>query len=156
MLGSEWLCLAAGAARSIYLLPWRPVLSCLSVQPCNLPACLQGQLLDELDTEIAGTSTRIAAAQVSRPCLPGTWHVTAKLACCPAWQLLLVVQWSRAAAPLAAGTERSPAAPALPALPCLQKKVEYVLQKAGAKGQMAIIGFLILTLVILIVLLVAG
>jgi hypothetical protein len=67
-----------------------------------------------------------------------------------------VVQWSRAAAPLAAGTERSPAAPALPALPCLQKKVEYVLQKAGAKGQMAIIGFLILTLVILIVLLVAG
>ena len=55
-----------------------------------------------------------------------------------------------------------PALPCLPALParlrclaCLQKKVEYVLQKAGAKGQLAIIGFLILTLIILIFLLLA-
>ncbi|KAL4447615.1 hypothetical protein ABPG75_004834 [Micractinium tetrahymenae] len=57
---------------------------------------LQGQLLDELDTEIEGTSTRLQAAQ---------------------------------------------------------KKIDYVLQKAGAKGQLAIIGFLILTLIILIFLL---
>lgn len=57
---------------------------------------LQGQLLDELDTEIEGTSTRLQAAQ---------------------------------------------------------KKIDYVLKKAGAKGQLAIIGFLILTLIILIFLL---
>ncbi|KAL4428706.1 hypothetical protein ABPG77_009812 [Micractinium sp. CCAP 211/92] len=57
---------------------------------------LQGQLLDELDTEIEGTSTRLQAAQ---------------------------------------------------------KKIDYVLQKAGAKGQLAIIGFLIVTLIILIFLL---
>lgn len=58
----------------------------------------QGQLLDELDQEIDGTSTRLAAAQ---------------------------------------------------------KKVEYVLKKAGAKGQLAIIGFLILVLIILVFLVVA-
>lgn len=38
---------------------------------------------------------------------------------------------------------------------CPQKKVEYVLQKAGAKGQMAIIGFLILILIVLIFLVIA-
>lgn len=59
---------------------------------------LQGQLLDELDTEIEGTSSRIAAAQ---------------------------------------------------------KKIEYVLKKAGARGQIAIIGFLILVLIILIFLVIA-
>lgn len=37
----------------------------------------------------------------------------------------------------------------------LQKKIEYVLQKAGAKGQLAIIGFLILVLIILIFLVIA-
>jgi syntaxin 6 len=37
----------------------------------------------------------------------------------------------------------------------LQKKVEYVLKKAGAKGQLAIIGFLILVLIILVFLVVA-
>lgn len=37
----------------------------------------------------------------------------------------------------------------------LQKKVEYVLQKAGSKGQLAIIGFLILVLIILIFLVVS-
>lgn len=57
---------------------------------------LQGQLLEELDTEIEGTSTRLQAAQ---------------------------------------------------------KKIDYVLAKAGAKGQLAIVGFLILTLIILIFLL---
>jgi hypothetical protein len=36
-----------------------------------------------------------------------------------------------------------------------QKKIEYVLQKAGAKGQLAIIGFLILVLIILIFLVIA-
>ncbi|PRW60333.1 Syntaxin-61 [Chlorella sorokiniana] len=59
---------------------------------------LQGQLLDELDTEIEGTSTRIQAAQ---------------------------------------------------------KKIEYVLQKAGSKGQLGIIGFLVLLLIVLIFLLIA-
>ncbi|PSC74939.1 Syntaxin-61 [Micractinium conductrix] len=57
---------------------------------------LQGQLLDELDQEIEGTSTRLQAAQ---------------------------------------------------------KKIDYVLKKAGTKGQLAIIGFLILTLIVLIFLL---
>ncbi len=57
------------------------------------PLCLQ--LLDELDTEIEGTSTRLQAAQ---------------------------------------------------------RKVQYVLDKAGSKGQIAIMLFLIVVLVILVVL----
>ncbi|GAB4816220.1 hypothetical protein N2152v2_003266 [Parachlorella kessleri] len=56
---------------------------------------VQGQLLDELDTEIEGTSTRLQAAQ---------------------------------------------------------RKVQYVLDKAGSKGQIAIMLFLIVVLVILVVL----
>lgn len=47
----------------------------------------------------------------------------------------------------------SPTHPCMrPALLCVQ--IEYVLKKAGAKGQMAIIGFLVLLLIILIFLLV--
>ena len=57
---------------------------------------MQGQLLDELDAEVDGTSTRLQAAQ---------------------------------------------------------RKVEFVLKKAGTKGQLLIIGFLILVLVVLILLL---
>lgn len=48
-----------------------------------------------------------------------------------------------------------PISPTLPAAAALQKKIDYVLQKAGAKGQLAIIGFLILTLIILVFLLLA-
>ena len=59
---------------------------------------LQGALLDELDQEVEGTSTRLQAAQ---------------------------------------------------------KKVEFVLKKAGAKGQLLIIGFLIVVLVVLVFLLLA-
>ena len=52
----------------------------------------------------------------------------------------------------------SPPFPPLPSPPCphprrKQKKIDYVLKKAGTKGQLAIIGFLILTLIVLIFLL---
>lgn len=175
------LCLAACPCSTLIARPLLTVLApschCVLVPPWR---CLQGQLLDELDQEIDGTSTRLQAAQVSKLCwwagAPGGWVrgvggvvrgmglagrsssiVTAHqhgwhqkmcraAALWPAWQV-----------PCCALLQRSsyscPATAPLPLPLHVQRKIDYVLQKAGAKGQLAIIGFLILVLIILIFLL---
>lgn len=118
---------------------------------------LQGQLLDELDTEIEGTSTRIAAAQKkvrAQPRAAGGAAGAARWRCAAAGAGLLS---SRASPPC----KRQPHANAshlhtlIPAAPTRHPQVEYVLQKAGSKGQLAIIGFLVLLLIVLIFLLIA-